>query len=142
MGGNVAWRLPPSIARQVEVRGSRLAGIATFVKRDKGYLATIVLYRNILRAQALRFFDEVRTPDDIGLAGYRETEQGHHPPLLQGDRRTVGVDRRGARPGDPYAHKVEKLVKQKLKKNSDVVHVESDTVQEEGARKENRADRI
>jgi DNA end-binding protein Ku len=43
------------------------AGIATFVMRGKEYLCAILSERGILRAETLRFADEVRNPDAIGL---------------------------------------------------------------------------
>jgi DNA end-binding protein Ku len=43
------------------------AGIATFVMRGKEYLCAIVAERGILRAETLRFADEVRSPEAIGL---------------------------------------------------------------------------
>lgn len=46
---------------------TRRAGIATFVMRDKEYLVAILADRGVLRAETLRFADEVRTPDDVGL---------------------------------------------------------------------------
>ena len=44
------------------------AGIATFVMRGKEYLAAIFAEGGTLRAVTMRFADELRTPDDIGLA--------------------------------------------------------------------------
>lgn len=43
------------------------AGIATFVMRDKEYLVAILAEDGILRAETLRFADELRTPADVGL---------------------------------------------------------------------------
>jgi DNA end-binding protein Ku len=43
------------------------AGIATFVMRDKEYLVAILAQRGILRAQTLRFEDEIRSPEEVGL---------------------------------------------------------------------------
>ena len=43
------------------------AGIATFVMRGKEYLISIVAENGILRAETMRFNDEIRTPEDIGL---------------------------------------------------------------------------
>lgn len=43
------------------------AGIATFVMRGKEYLIAIVAEHGILRAETMRFKDEIRTPRDIGL---------------------------------------------------------------------------
>jgi DNA end-binding protein Ku len=46
---------------------SRRAGIATFVMRDKEYLIAIFAEAGLLRAETLRFHDEVRSPRDVGL---------------------------------------------------------------------------
>lgn len=43
------------------------AGIATFVMRTKEYLVAILAEDGLLRAETLRFADEVRTPADVGL---------------------------------------------------------------------------
>lgn len=43
------------------------AGIATFVMRGKEQLVAIVADGGILRAEVLRFADEVRSPEDVGL---------------------------------------------------------------------------
>jgi DNA end-binding protein Ku len=45
----------------------RLAGIATFVMRGKEYLVAIFSDNDILRAETMRFPDEVRSPKEIGL---------------------------------------------------------------------------
>jgi DNA end-binding protein Ku len=44
-----------------------LAGIATFVMRGKEYLVAIFPENGILRAETMRFADEVRMPKDVGL---------------------------------------------------------------------------
>jgi DNA end-binding protein Ku len=46
---------------------SDLAGIATFVMRGKEYLVAIFPENGILRAETMRFADEVRSPKDVGL---------------------------------------------------------------------------
>jgi DNA end-binding protein Ku len=63
-GGNStkAYRL---LAATMEMSGK--AGIATFVMRGREYLVAIVAENGILRAETLRFADEVRTADDVGL---------------------------------------------------------------------------
>ncbi|PLW84210.1 Ku protein [Kineobactrum sediminis] len=43
------------------------AGVATFVMRDKEYLITIIAEAGILRAETLRFQDEIRSVEAIGL---------------------------------------------------------------------------
>src|SRR5437762_6472835 len=46
---------------------SGLAGIATFVMRGKEYLVTIFPENGILRAETMRFADELRTAKEVGL---------------------------------------------------------------------------
>jgi DNA end-binding protein Ku len=46
---------------------SQRAGVATFVMRDKEYLVAIISEQGVLRAETLRFEDELRNPDVMGL---------------------------------------------------------------------------
>lgn len=64
-----AYRL---LARTME--DERRAGIATFVMRGKEYLCAIISERGILRAETLRFSDEIRSPEMIGLPDRRAPE--------------------------------------------------------------------
>lgn len=128
---NKAYRL---LAEAMEK--SELAGIASFVMRDKEYLAAIVAERGILRAQTLRFVDEVRTPHDIGLPDIEKANKTDTRRFVRVIQELSESTIEGLDLEDPYARKVEKLVKQKLKKKSDVVHVETDTDQEEGGPEE------
>jgi DNA end-binding protein Ku len=59
---NKAYRL---LAETMQRSGR--AAIGTFVMRDTEYLTAILAERGILRAEILRFQDEVRTPADVGL---------------------------------------------------------------------------
>ncbi len=52
-----------------------LAGIATFVMRDKEYLVAIVAGEGLLRASTLHFIDEIRTPESIGLPDIRKAPE-------------------------------------------------------------------
>ena len=61
-GSNKAYRL---LAEVMERTGR--AGLATFVMRSKEYLVAILAENGILRAETLRFADEVRSADDVGL---------------------------------------------------------------------------
>jgi DNA end-binding protein Ku len=63
-GGNStkAYRLLAATMEQTEK-----AGIATFVMRGKEYLIAILAENGILRAETMRFADEVRTVEDVGL---------------------------------------------------------------------------
>jgi DNA end-binding protein Ku len=46
---------------------SELAGVATFVMRGKEYLVAIFPENGILRAETMRFPDELRSPKEVGL---------------------------------------------------------------------------
>lgn len=46
---------------------TKRAGIATFVMRGKEYLVAIVSEAGLLRADTLRFADEIRSPEIVGL---------------------------------------------------------------------------
>ena len=46
---------------------TRRAGIATFVMRGKEYLIAITAENGVLRAETMRFSDEVRSPKTMGL---------------------------------------------------------------------------
>jgi DNA end-binding protein Ku len=48
-------------------------GIGTFVMRGKEYLVAITAENGILRAQTLRFADEIRSPEGIGLPKKKKT---------------------------------------------------------------------
>src|SRR5690606_39539921 len=43
------------------------AGIATFVMRGKEYLVALLSENGVLRAETLRFHDELRRPEEAGL---------------------------------------------------------------------------
>lgn len=69
-GATKAYRL---LAKSME--DEEKAGIATFVMRDKEYLITIISQSGILRAETLRFHDEIRSPDTVGLPALEEPEK-------------------------------------------------------------------
>ena len=113
---NKAYRL---LAQVMEKTGR--AGIATFVMRGKEYLVAILSEGGILRAETLRFADEVRTPEAIGL-----------PEKPEVDRHTVrrfekAIDEASAESLEPeeledaYARRLLALVEAKRKKGEAVV---------------------
>lgn len=61
-GSEKAYRL---LAETME-KGNK-AGLATFVMRGKEYLVSIFAEHGILRAETMRFPDELRSPADVGL---------------------------------------------------------------------------
>jgi DNA end-binding protein Ku len=85
-GGTKAYRL---LAHILEETGR--AGVATFVLRGKEHLVAIIAERGILRAETLRFDDELRSPSDVGLP----------EPVAVSDTRTAAVTRAlGALPAE------------------------------------------
>src|SRR5690606_26556494 len=70
-GALKAYRL---LAKTMEETGR--VGIATFVMRDTEYLVAIIAEDGILRAQTLRFHDELRSPEDVGLPELGEADAG------------------------------------------------------------------
>ncbi|MEP6743382.1 MAG: Ku protein [bacterium] len=105
---------------------SRLAGIATFVMRGKEHLVAIFSDHGVLRAETMRFADELRTPEDLDLpkkkkpsvATVRKFEK------LISNKSKKGFS--GARLQDEQAKQLLKLVKKKEKKRSNVFEVETE----------------
>lgn len=61
-GSEKAYKL---LAETMQKEGK--AGLATFVMRGKEYLVAIFAEHGILRAETMRFADELRSPGDVGL---------------------------------------------------------------------------
>ncbi len=106
------------------MEGAGRAGIATFVMRGREYLIAILSEDGILRAETMRFHDELRSPADVGLP---EPEEAEHAP----DEETVSMFERAIRRAeadgldpaeleDEYADRVMALVERKVKAGEDV----------------------
>ena len=99
-------------------------GIATFVMRGKEYLVAILADHGILRAETLRFADELRTPAEIGLpkkAKIKPAKVKQFEKLIKSHSK--------AKPSKPETKdfetaRVVKLAKKKLSRKKDVVEVE------------------
>jgi DNA end-binding protein Ku len=118
-GSTKAYRL---LARVMEETGR--AGIATFVMRATEYLVAIIAENGILRAETLRFADELRTPEDVGLPPPSEA------PAAEVKRIRAEIEKRAekaldpAELEDPSAGRLLALVERKRKAGDDVVRVE------------------
>ena len=124
-GTNKAYRL---LAQVMEKSGR--AGIATFVMRAKEYLVAILAENGILRAETLRFADEVRTPEEIGLP-----KNGKASPAAV-KKFTAAITRHSGRVNlreflDEDAKNLEQLAEKKRKKHVDVVKAEEPAAAEE-----------
>jgi DNA end-binding protein Ku len=114
-----AYRL---LAKVMEDTGR--AGVATFVMRAKEYIVAILAERGILRAETLRFADELRTPEDVGLPEPVKPE----PAAVKAVEREIA--KRAEKRLDPdelvdrSAERLLKLAAKKAKAGRDVVHYE------------------
>jgi DNA end-binding protein Ku len=99
------------------------AGVATFVMRGKEYLAAILAEGGILRAETLRFADEVRTESDVGLPKPPKVPAAAVKKLARAIEAHAEAKLSLAELEDPYAEKLEALAERKRKKGEDVVEV-------------------
>jgi DNA end-binding protein Ku len=111
-----AYRL---LARVMEETGR--AGIATFVMRAKEYLVAIVAENGILRAETLRFADEVRTPESIGLPDPGPADAAEVKEIRKEIRALAEEELDPGELEDPTAERLRKLVRAKSRKRKDVV---------------------
>jgi DNA end-binding protein Ku len=116
-GTNKAYRLLAEVMEKKE-----FAGIATFVMRDKEYLVAIMADDGILRAETLRFQDEIREPADVGLPKKASVSAAEVRKFeAQIARRAKKLDLRELT--DDYEKRLEKLVAAKQRKHEDIVKV-------------------
>jgi DNA end-binding protein Ku len=103
------------------------AGIATFVMRGKEYLVAIFAENGILRAQTLRFHDEVRKPADIGLPekqrAPQKTVRSLETAVAKATKKTL--DLKAMR--DEYARAMLDLIEKKHARQKDVVETDAPT---------------
>jgi len=104
---------------------SGLAGLATFVMRGKEYLVAIFSDHGILRAETMRFADELRSPADLDLPKKKKVPAAtvrKFEKLISGKSKKEFA---GAKLLDEQAEALLKLVKKKEKKRSNIVEVET-----------------
>jgi len=105
---------------------SGLAGVATFVMRGKEYLVAIFSDKGILRAETMRFADELRSPSDIGLPKEKEAPKAT---VHKFEKMIASKSKKQFTPtklADKQADSLLKLVKKKQAKRSNVVKVEEE----------------
>lgn len=104
---------------------SDLAGIATFVMRGKEYLVAIFPENGILRAETMRFADEIRSPKEIDLPEKKRLSTaavGKFEKLIEkhSHRELSLKDLK-----DEKTEKLMKLVARKRKQHRNIVEVEA-----------------
>lgn len=126
-GTNKAYRL---LAEVMEKK--KQAGIATFVMRAKEYLVAILAENGILRAETLRFADEIRKPEDVGLPEVPKVGAADVKKFeTQIVRHAKKVNLHDFL--DDYTERLEKLVAAKERKKEDIVKAPADLRDEEDA---------
>jgi DNA end-binding protein Ku len=116
-----AYRL---LAETMESTGR--AGIATFVMRGKEYLVAISADDGLLRADTLRFADEIRAPGDVGLpavAKARAADVTKFRKLIKSHSSAKLAEKELA---DEYSERIRKLAAKKEKKDEDVYELPAD----------------
>ena len=105
---------------------SKLAGIATFVMRGKEYLIAIFSDKGILRAETMRFADELRSPSDVGLPKKKEAPKAT---VTKFEKFIGNKSKKQFSPtklADKQTDSLLKLVKKKQSKRANVVRVEEE----------------
>ena len=105
---------------------SGLAGLATFVMRGKEYLVAIFSDHGVLRAETMRFVDELRSPEDVGLPKKKKVPAASVRKFKKLISSKSKKEFSGAKLQDEQAEALLKLVKQKEKKRSNVVAVKTE----------------
>ena len=118
-GSTLAYRLLASTMEH-----SKRAGIATFVMRGKQYVVAIVAERGILRAETLRFADELRSPEDVGLPQPAEPDESE----VKRMRAAIKAHTKDSFPRallqDAYWQRLTELVAEKEKRGEGIVEPE------------------
>ncbi len=97
------------------------AGIATFVMRTKEYLVAILAEGGILRAETLRFHDEIRQVDAIELPERPDVPAKRVREVRGAIEKLSRTSLDTGELHDDYADRLEALVQRKLEKGDDVV---------------------
>lgn len=114
-----AYRL---LAATIERSGR--AGLATFVMRTKEYLVAILAEGGILRAETLRFQDELRSAQDVGLGARPKVSPKLRERLEQAIEQHTEAEFDPAAVHNEHAAKVMQLVQQKDQAGRDVIESE------------------
>jgi DNA end-binding protein Ku len=102
---------------------SGMAGIATFVMRAKEYAVAIFAENGVLRGETLRFADEIRLPQDIGLP----SASGVEPKDVDRFAKFIKAHAKDAVPqaetADALGESIRKVAESKRKRAKDVVEI-------------------
>jgi DNA end-binding protein Ku len=120
-GSEKAYKL---LAETMEKEGK--AGLATFVMRGKEYLVGIFAEHGILRAETMRFPDELRSPSDVDLPKKKKVP----PAMVRKFEKLISNKSKkqlsARKLEDEQTEKLLKLVKKKSAQRKNVVEIETD----------------
>ncbi len=124
-GSEKAYKL---LAKTMEQTGQ--AGIATFVMRGKEYLVAIFSDHGVLRAETMRFADELRSPGDVDLPKKKDAPAAT---VRKFEKLISSKSKKQLSPKkleDDQTERLLKLVKKKKSKRANVVEVEEEAREE------------
>ena len=98
-------------------------GIATFVMRDKEYLVAILSEGGVLRAETLRFHDELRTPAEVGLPEKPQLDKSLVEKFEHAIQKNSTRQLSQAELEDDRAEQLRELAEQKRKRGVDLVEM-------------------
>ena len=124
---NKAYRLLVETLERTE-----RAGIATFVMRGKEYLVAILAEDGLLRAETLRFADELRTATDIGLPELEKPNRAKVSELRRFLKKHLKKTLDPSELEDTALVRAREIIERKLKSKRDVVQIEQEQVEAEG----------
>lgn len=111
-----AYRL---LARSME--DEHKAGIATFVMHGKDYLVAIIAEGGILRAETLRFHDELRTPEQVGLPQRQAADKKAVEQMRAAIKKLTHKQFDPSQLSDPHAVHLRQRIEAKLKSGTGVL---------------------
>lgn len=126
-GSEKAYRL---LAETME--SEDLVGLATFVMRGKEYLVAIFPENGILRAETMRFANELRSPKDVGLPEKKKLSKAAVTKFEQIIKKKSARQLPAAQLKDQQTERLLKLVEKKRSKRKDLVEVEVPVREQEG----------
>lgn len=124
-GSEKAYKL---LAKTMEQTGQ--AGMATFVMRGKEYLVAIFSDHGVLRAETMRFADELRSAGDVGLPKKKDVPAVS---VRKFEKLISSKSKKQLSPKkleDDQTERLLKLVKKKKSKRANVVEVEEEAREE------------
>lgn len=109
---------------------TRKVGIGSFVMRGHEYLVAIVPDNGVLRADTLRYADEIRSPDSIGLPQRAKVPAAKVNYYVQAIEELTRKSLDVAELKDEDAAALQKLVKEKQKDRESVIHTQLEQAEE------------